>query len=201
MGKLDYSTLEVEAKLDKSLYDGSLAVDMPINDISDPTYASTPDYRTISRGGFTFTTQGYDGGSTVEYKSYRVELAHDTDPASGYEVHFRGTPVDDTTGDVRMVVEYVLQKKAANVVAGGTKTAIRSIVAGGNTAGTEYYFSFPLLPTDTGLSTMEIGDSLWLNIKREPANAADTYGADIAQIEFGVHGYINSLGEGGLELI
>lgn len=200
MGKVDYSTPEVEAILDKSLYDGSLAVDMSINDISDPSGGATPDYRTISRGGFTFTTQGYDGGSTVEYKSYRVELAHDTDPSKGYEVHFRGTPTTDATGDVRMVLEYALQKKAGNIVTGSTKTAIKSILANGNTNGTEYYFSFPITTADTGLATMEKGDSIWFNIKREPANAADTYGADFAQIEFGVHGFIDSNGESGFSI-
>lgn len=190
-----FSIADINALFPKLDLDGSKKQDCIINEISDPAGANAPDVISLSRGGFTFRFEAYDGGSTNEWKTYRVEIPHNALISAGLEAHFRGTPTTDLTGDVRMVLEYALQKKVGNVVAGGTKEAVKSILANGNTNGTEYYFSFPLTTADTGLATMAAGDSLFFNIKREPANGADTYAGDIAQIEFGVHCGIGSLGE------
>ena len=176
-------------------YDGTLWRDLPISDQTDPTGASSPDFISLTRGGFTFSFQGFDGGSTVEYKTYRVELDHWADLSKGLEVHFRGTPTTDATGGVVMSIEYYLQKKAGNAITGTSVNVTKSIVAGGNTAGTEYYFSFPLTTASTGLSTMAVGDELIVNIKRLPTDGADTYGADFAFLEFGVHAAVGSNGE------
>lgn len=175
-------------------YDGTLFADIEITDITDPNGAATPDYITITRGGFTFSTQGFDGSNTTEYKTYKVELSHWADLTKPLEVHFRGTPTNDSSGDVKMVIEYFLQKKNANGITGTSKSAKKTIVANGNTNATEYYFSFVLSTADVGLSTMENGDSLLINIKRIPSDSEDTYSADFALIEFGVHAAVNKNG-------
>lgn len=193
MGQLNDTTAQINAKLAAVDFDGSKKVDCIVNEITDAGGANAPDVASLTRGGFFFRFPVFDGGSTIEWKTYRVEIPHDARIASGLEVHFRGTPTTDATGTVRMVVEYALQKKAGDVVAGTTKVDTETIVAGGNTAGTEYYFSFPLTTADTGLATMAIGDSLLINIKRDPTQ--DTYGDDFAQIEFGMHCGLGALGE------
>lgn len=186
----------VGAETQEFVLNGTNAVDMSINEITDPNGAAAPNFVSLVRGGFTFSTVEFAGtGSTKEFRSYRVELAHNTDPSKGYEVHHRATPTDNGTGDVKMFIEYCLQKKAGNAIAGTTKSAIKTILTNGNTNGTEYYFSFHITIADTGLATMEKGDSLLINICRLASDAADTFTGGMAFIEFGVHGFSDSTGE------
>lgn len=179
---------------DATKYDGTLYADLEITDITDPKGAATPDYITINRGGFTFSTQGFDGSNITEYKTYKVELSHWADLTKPLEVHFRGTPTNDSSGDVKMRIEYFLQKKNANGVTGTYKSDIKTITANSNTNATEYYFAFLLSKSDTGLSTIENGDSLLINIKRIPSDPEDTYTSDIALIELGVHAAVDKNG-------
>jgi len=195
MSNTIFSIAEINELFPKLDLDGSKKVDCIINEITEASGSASPDQISLTRGGFAFRFDAYDGGGTTEWKTYRVEIPHDALISAGLEAHFRGTPTTDGTGDVRMLIEYALQKRAGNAVAGSTKVVTQTIAAGGNTAGTEYYFAFPLTTADTGLATMAVGDSLYINIKREPANASDTYASDFAQIEFGVHCGIGSLGE------
>lgn len=173
-------------------FDSTNIVDLAINEINDAGAVAAPDVVSLTRGGYTFRFPTYDGDNITEWKTYRVEIAHNVSTKL-FEPHFRCTPIDDTSGDVKMIIEVVLQKKAGNTVAGVTKSKVLTISANSNTNETEYYF--PFLITNADFSTIEKGDSFLINIKRNPADVEDTYSGDIAQIEFGVHGFIDSTGE------
>ena len=73
-------------------------------------------------------------------------------------------------------------------------------MANGNTNVKEYYFSFPLKKTDTGLANMEKGDSLVVNIKRIHTDVGDTYEAALGMMEFGAHGFPDAQGEAGFSI-
>lgn len=173
-------------------FDSTNIVDLAISEINDAGAVAAPDVISLTRGGFSFRFPAYNGSNTTEWKTYRVEIAHNV-ATELFEPHFRCTPIDDTAGDVKMIIEVVLQKKAGNTVAGVTKSKVLTISANSNTNETEYYF--PFLITNADFPTIKKGDSLLINIKRNPSDVEDTYNNDVAQIEFGVHGFIDSTGE------
>lgn len=166
--------------------------DIAIDAQSLPAGAASPDLIPVP-GAPNISAYGYDGNNTTESKGGTMELLHGYREGSDLWPHVHWSPTDNNTGNVRWVFEYVVFDPVANEFrAPVILTAIQA--AGGlgpNGRPIQHNVEFNLAIPGVGLT---IGCQIRFTIRREPGNAADTYGSDAILWAVGIHYEINSQG-------
>jgi len=157
-----------------------------------PSGATSPDLIPVP-GAPNISAYGYDGQNTVESKSGTFELLHGYREGSDLWPHVHWSPTDNNTGNVRWVFEYIVY----DVSAGEFRApVILEVVdaAGGlgpNGRPIQHNAEFPIPIPGAGL---KIGSQIRFTIRREPANAADTYNSDAILWAVGIHYENDSVG-------
>lgn len=137
---------------------------------------------------------GFNGQNTIETLSGTMELLHGYLEGSDVWPHVHWSPTTNDTGDVRWVFEYIVAdaSNAWEFRAPVILTAIQpanGLAASGRPIQHNAEFSAPI--PGAGLT---IGSQIRFTIRREPADAADTYNADAILWAVGIHYLMNSAG-------
>ena len=130
----------------------------------------------------------FDGTTTEERLTVKIELYHDYKEGSDIEIHVHAMPNNNTAGNAIWYFDYFVSKINSAPVAGGTLSGTASIQA--NTQYKDYTTSLGTI-TGTGLA---IGDFIIGTLRRTPAGAGDTYSGEMLLKQIAAHCEIDTLG-------
>jgi hypothetical protein len=162
--------------------------------LSEPVYRDElPSYITVAGasaapglvdhtiGGVLRRLYGFDGGTSEERISGSFEIPHDYMYGEDIEVHIHVRPATTGTGVFKFFFDWEHSPANAAPAAQTSLTLTYEIVAN------EQYFqlvkTFGNLP-DLGF---ELGDKIGFNLRRDPADGADTYTGDVLFEQIALH--------------
>jgi hypothetical protein len=149
-----------------------------------PGGATAPDQEAVP-GAPNISVFAFDGGNTVESLSGTFELLHGYREGSDLWPHVHWSPRTGAAGNVRWVFEYIVRTNTGEFSAPAVLTAVQA--AGGlgpNGRPIQHNVEFSAAIPGAGLV---IGTQIRFVLRREPANAADTYGGDALLWAVGLH--------------
>lgn len=126
-------------------------------------------------------------GATTQSAHGSMEILHDYKEGTDIIPHLHWCPTTTGAGDVKWQLEYIWIDSAGTL--SGSQTISVTVAASG-TAGKCERTNIGVL-SGTGL---KIGSRLLFRLFRNPADAADTYAADAACFDIGVHYERDTLG-------
>jgi len=156
-----------------------------------PAGATAPSITPIP-GAPNISTWSFNGANTIESLSGTMELLHGYREGSDIWPHIHWSPIDNNTGNVRWVFEYIVADMSGEFRAPVILTAVQAaggLAASGLPIQHNAEFNAPISGTN-----LVIGDQIRFTLRREPANAADTYGSNALLWAVGIHYEKNSHG-------
>lgn len=148
--------------------------------------ATAPDFGTYQASGG-LQTYLFDGSTRTEEVHGSFELQHDYEEGTDIDFHVHWEPTTAAAGNVRWSIEYVWK----NTGDGATvPTTIHSVNAAGGTAWVTKKNDIGTI-TGTGKS---IGSVFVFRLFRESTHVDDTYAADAALIQVGIHYKVDTAG-------
>lgn len=145
--------------------------------------ASAPDRGTLAGGTIEYLF--FDGVATTEEVSGAVEIDHDVRLAV-IKPHIHWFPTTTGAGNVKWNLTYTI----TNVGTAEPAETTISVTSAAGGAIASQMSNFP----DIDVSSFTAGSQFCFRLWRNPADAADTYGADVGTKTFGLHVEIQSLG-------
>jgi hypothetical protein len=157
-----------------------------------PAGAAGPDLIPVP-GAPNISAYGFNGQNTVESKTGTFELLHGYREGSDLWPHVHWSPINNDAGNVRWVFEYIVFDTIANEFRAPVVLAVVDAAGGLGPNGRpiQHNVEFPIPISGLGL---KIGCQVRFVIRREPANAADTYGSDAILWAVGIHYENDSVG-------
>jgi len=159
--------------------------DLAIGGASLGAGASAPDM--VAYNATNIMLRGFDGGATLEQLYDSLEIQHDYAEGTNITPHLHWLPSTAGAGDVKWQLEYTIIRGSTVVVAPTTVSVTTSTTS---TAWVEFISNFTAI---TG-TNVKIGDQLLFRLFRNPADAADTYGADAVITTIGFHYLADTIG-------
>jgi hypothetical protein len=157
--------------------------------------AAAPDSVGVTIGGVARQMYSFDGNNTQERLSGSFEIPHDYAYGKEIEVHVHFRPSTTGTGNVKWFFDYeksgVNLSGATTIISPVEKTTISAICSIGTASQYAHYvFSIGNLP-DTDY---HIGEKIGFNIRRNPSDGDDTYGADVLLEQISLHVPVDTAG-------
>jgi hypothetical protein len=156
-----------------------------------PAGATAPNLTPVP-GAPNISTWSFNGTNTIESLSGTMELLHGYREGSDIWPHVHWSPINNNTGNVRWVFEYIVAEASGVFRAPVILTTIQAaggLAASGLPIQHNAEFSVPISGAN-----LVIGDQIRFTLRREPANAADTYGGLALLWAVGIHYEKNSQG-------
>lgn len=151
--------------------------------------ATVPDLITVASTNVKI--RGFVGtGVTVQEGWGSLEILHDYKEGTDIIPHIHWLPETNASGDIKWQLEYSWLNGGGTF---STGTTIDVTVAAGGTAWAEKRTNFPTI-SGTGKT---IGSRFLFRLFRNPADAADTFGAYAGLLDFGIHYERDTLGSRG----
>jgi hypothetical protein len=150
--------------------------------------ASAPDLAAFGPSGNLLVNR-FDGAGTMEQVFFAIQMPHSMLFSSTMELrpHIHWSPTSEASGNVKWSLEYSWSNINDIFYA---PTTISVVDDAGGTAWRHKIAGFPYI-TGTGKS---LSSMIVCRLYRDPTDAADTYGADAAFIEFDFHVQFDSRG-------
>lgn len=154
---------------------------------STPAGAAAPDTVSVTLGGIGMSMLAFDGGNTEEKKSNHFEISHDiaidalNAEAARVEFHCHFMPSTTGAGIIKWFFDYSYSPVLAAPVEQTTLDFSQAV-------DTQQYVHFVKgveLPKPA--SGFTIGDVINFTIRRKPADAGDTYEADVYLLKCALH--------------
>jgi hypothetical protein len=156
-----------------------------------PVGAAAPDLVAVP-GAPNISVKSFDGKNTIESLSGTMELLHGYREGSDLYPHVHWSPVNNNTGNVRWVFEYIVAEATGIFRAPVILTVVqeaKGLAPTGLPIQHNAEFSVPISGNN-----LVIGDQIRFTLRREPANEADTYESDALLWAVGIHYEKNSQG-------
>lgn len=151
-----------------------------------PSGTSAPDLITVAGG---IVGWGFDGNTTTEYLYGSVELPHKYKEGSDIDFHIHQVNFTAGAGDVKWNLEYVWAPITGAIPSVATTVSSVNTIASGDVRNCK-----PVtIATISGVGR-KISDVLMFRLYRNPADAADTFPADICVTAMGCHYEIDTVG-------
>jgi len=142
----------------------------------------------VNIAGSTIRAYAFIGtGGTQDELHGSCEILHDYLEGSDIVPHVHWSPTTAGAGDVKWQLSYIWINRGGTA---GASTVISVVTAAGGTAWVGHISSFPAISG----AGMEIGSRFMYRIFRDPADAADTYGADAVLYDIGIHYQADTVG-------
>ena len=145
--------------------------------------AAAPDVVTLSGNNKAY---GFDGGTTKEILHCFIELPHKYKEGSDIELHIHYLRKASGTGDVKWFADYSICPLAGALVPSQTVSVVKTV-------GAVDYCEVATIAIIPGTGR-KISDVIALRIYRDPADAQDTFGADVLMTSFGIHYEVDTIG-------
>lgn len=147
------------------------------------TGATAPDVVTVSGNNKAY---GFDGASTLEGLNCFIELPHRYKEGSDIELHIHYLRKTAGSGDVKWFADYSICPLMGALVASQTVSVVKTV-------GVVDYCDVATIAIIPGAGR-KISDVIALRIYRNPADAQDTYAADVIMTSFGIHYELDTMG-------
>lgn len=156
---------------------------------------AAPEPVNVTIGGVFRRLYSFDGGNTEERLSGSFEIPHDmilfevTDmEAILPELHLHFRPSTNNAGTVKFFFDW--EHSPAQGAPDAQDTISMTFEIPANSLGVHFVKTFGYLPN----LGYEVGDKIGFNLRRSPADAADTYASDILFEQIALHVPIDTLG-------
>ena len=141
----------------------------------------------VAINGTNILTYAFDGASSEEEVHGGFEIQHDYKEGTDLIPHLHLYPTTTGAGNIKFFLDYYIKENGLAPVTGTTSF----VIAAGGTAWEELRSNFDSVIDG---STITIGAQCSFKLYRDPTDAEDTYGADVAISTFGVHYEIDTIG-------
>lgn len=177
-GENDYTKIEPDGTVvsigNATVYDDINKSLLPLS-----TGVGVPDI--IAVNGDTFLrVRAFDGNTLIERLGESLEILHGYEEGSNIIPHLHWAPTTNGSGDVKWQLRYMWLNRDETFTSAQT---ISVVVPAGGVAWKENRTSFP----EINGAGKQIGSRFVFVLFRDPTDAQDTYAADAAAFDFGVH--------------
>lgn len=161
----------------------------------EPNGSTAPDKVTATIGGVNYLLYSFDGINTTESISNCFEINHETDMAGlnagtvKAEWHVHGLPSTTGSGVVKFFLDYCYLPAFGSTITQTSLSTKCTIEA--NSQYKHCVFGAEIPKPSSGFN---IGDMILFSLRRNPADAEDTYGADFLLLKTALHLPIDDIG-------
>jgi hypothetical protein len=156
------------------------------------TGSASPDVVNHTIQGVLGSYYGFDGGSTEERLTIKIELYHGYKVGSNIEIHVHAMPSTNNSGEVVWHFDYFYSRINAAPEAGSVAFSKQFTVAA-NKQYNDYTVAIGTISGAPGGTPLNIGDFIIGTLRRTPT-APDTYPDDMLLKQIAAHCQLDTLG-------